>query len=78
MCLTGDQASRRGTLTGGFYDNRKSRLALHSEKLTLAEQIESQERECQQHKKQLENVERKIDEIINEMQKMETKNNKDK
>lgn len=31
-CITieGDQVNRKGALTGGFYDNRKSRLALMS------------------------------------------------
>lgn len=70
--------SRRGALTGGYYDNRKSRLDLHSDKVKLKAQIEEQEKECTRHKASLESVEKKVDEIMNEMQRMETRNNKNK
>mgnify|MGYP001792835534 FL=1 len=78
LYVTGDQVSRRGALTGGYYDSRKSRLDLHSDKVKLNQQIEQQERECQSHKSALEEVEKKVDEIMNEMQRMETRNNKNK
>ena len=78
LYVTGDQVSRRGALTGGYYDSRKSRLDLHSDKVKLKQQIEQQERDCQSHKSALEEVEKKVDEIKNEMQRMETRNNKNK
>lgn len=78
LYVTGDQVSRRGALTGGYYDSRKSRLDLHSDKVKLKQQIEQQERDCQSHKSALEEVEKKVDEIMNEMQRMETRNNKNK
>jgi hypothetical protein len=37
--------SRRGALTGGFYDTRRSRLDLQKSKLELTEKMESQETE---------------------------------
>lgn len=76
--MSGDQVSRRGALTGGYYDNRKSRLDLHSDKVKLRSQIETQEEDCRRHKSELEQVEKKVDEIMNEMQRMETRNNKNK
>ena len=79
LCLLlGDQVSRRGALTGGYYDNRKSRLDLHADKMKLKVQIENQEGDCKRHKAELESVEKKVDEIMNEMQRMETRNNKNK
>lgn len=78
LLYSGDQVSRRGALTGGYYDNRKSRLDLHSDKVKLKAQIEEQEKECTRHKASLESVEKKVDEIMNEMQRMETRNNKNK
>lgn len=78
MIIEGDQVSRRGALTGGYYDSRKSRLDLHSDKVKLRQQIEQQEVDCKSHKSALEDVEKKVDEIMNEMQRMETRNNKNK
>lgn len=46
--------------------------------MKLKLQIETQEEECKKHKSELEKVEKKVDEIMNEMQRMETRNNKNK
>lgn len=53
-------------------------MSLHSDKIQLQQQIQTQETECQRHKSLLENVEKKVDDIMNEMQKMETRNNRNK
>ncbi|CAI9732558.1 maintenance of chromosomes 3-like [Octopus vulgaris] len=42
ITLDGDQVSRRGALTGGFYDTRRSRLDLQKSKCELLNKIESQ------------------------------------
>ena len=54
--LTGDQVSRRGALTGGYYDTRKSRLDLQKGKTETCKQLEQQEREYAEHKVKLQNI----------------------
>ena len=70
--------SRRGALTGGFYDTRRSRLDLQKSKLELTEKMESQETEYKEHKSKLEKSESKMNNIVGEMQKTETRNSKNK
>ena len=70
--------SRRGALTGGFYDTRRSRLDLQKSKLELTEKMESQETEYKEHKSKLEKLESKMNNIVGEMQKTETRNSKNK
>ena len=78
ITLDGDQVSRRGALTGGFYDTRRSRLDLQKSKLELTEKMESQETEYKEHKSKLEKLESKMNNIVGEMQKTETRNSKNK
>jgi structural maintenance of chromosome 3 (chondroitin sulfate proteoglycan 6) len=70
--------SRRGALTGGFYDTRRSRLDLQKSKLELTEKMEPQETEYKEHKSKLEKLESKMNNIVGEMQKTETRNSKNK
>jgi structural maintenance of chromosome 3 (chondroitin sulfate proteoglycan 6) len=70
--------SRRGALTGGFYDTRRSRLDLQKSKLELTEKMESQETDYKEHKSKLEKLESKMNNIVGEMQKTETRNSKNK
>ncbi|CAG2221323.1 Structural maintenance of chromosomes protein 3 [Mytilus edulis] len=78
VTLDGDQVSRRGALTGGFYDTRRSRLDLQKSKLELTEKLENQEKEYAEHKSKLETLEGKMNNIVSEMQKTETRNSKNK
>ncbi|XP_060076543.1 structural maintenance of chromosomes protein 3-like [Ylistrum balloti] len=78
ITLDGDQVSRRGALTGGFYDTRRSRLDLQKSKLELQQKLDTQEREYAAHKSKLEVLESKINNLVSEMQKTETKNSKNR
>ena len=76
--LTGDQVSRRGALTGGYYDNRRSRLDLHKSKEEYAGNVEENEKQYGEHKSKLEDLEGQINNLVSEMQKMETRNSKNR
>lgn len=78
MFFLGDQVSRRGALTGGYYDTRRSRLDLQKSKMELTEAKQAQEMEYQSHRVELEKVEQYITNLLSEMQKLETKNSKNK
>lgn len=78
ITLDGDQVSRRGALTGGYYDTRRSRLDLQKGKLEMTQKLTSQEEEYKEHKTKLEGLESKINNLVSEMQKMETRNSKNK
>lgn len=70
--------SRRGALTGGYYDTRRSRLDLQKSKVELTKAKQEQEKEYQSHRVELEKVEQYITNLLSEMQKLETKNSKNK
>ena len=52
----GDQVSRRGALTGGYYDTRKSRLDLQKGKTETQRALQLEEREYENHKAKLLNI----------------------
>jgi structural maintenance of chromosome 3 (chondroitin sulfate proteoglycan 6) len=54
--LPGDQVSRRGALTGGYYDTRKSRLDLQKGKMECIKALGEHEKEYEQHKLKLQNI----------------------
>ncbi|XP_074642175.1 structural maintenance of chromosomes protein 3-like [Tubulanus polymorphus] len=78
ITLDGDQVSRRGALTGGYYDSRKSRLELQGSKMELIEQVERHEKEFAEHRKKLQVIEGSINNLVSDMQKTETRNSKSK
>ena len=57
ITLEGDQVSRRGALTGGYVDNRKSRLDLYCAKKTLNDQRTEKEQELMKNKEQQQQLE---------------------
>ncbi|XP_046369014.1 structural maintenance of chromosomes protein 3-like [Haliotis rufescens] len=73
ITLEGDQVSRRGALTGGYYDTRRSRLDLQKSKMELTAQCAEHEVACREHREKLETLEGKINNLVSEMQKLETK-----
>lgn len=79
-CITlgGDQVSHKGSLTGGYFDSRRSRLELHKTHATLTKEITEQKSKLEEHMKKLTDVEAQINQIVSEMQKSETKNSKNK
>lgn len=52
----GDQVSRRGALTGGYYGNRRSRLELQDSIWKLQEKVEGEETRRDQLKADLESI----------------------
>lgn len=78
ITLDGDQVSRRGALTGGYYDTRKSRLDLQKGKTETQRSLQLEEREYENHKAKLLSLEGEINQLVSEMQRTETKNSKNK
>ncbi|KAL3863460.1 hypothetical protein ACJMK2_005214 [Sinanodonta woodiana] len=78
ITLDGDQVSRRGALTGGYYDTRRSRLELQKSKTELSKKLQTEEAEYATHKAKLEELEAQINHSVSEMQKMETRNSRNK
>ncbi|XP_077861415.1 structural maintenance of chromosomes protein 3 [Saccoglossus kowalevskii] len=78
VTLEGDQVSRRGALTGGYYDSRKSRVEMQRNIIDLREKSEQQESAYEEHREKLQKVEVEITSMMSEMQKLETRNRKNK
>uniref|UniRef100_A0A0R3W898 Structural maintenance of chromosomes protein n=1 Tax=Taenia asiatica TaxID=60517 RepID=A0A0R3W898_TAEAS len=72
ITLDGDQASRKGTLTGGYYDNRMSRLELQRRKQKTEMEIQETENVRENNAKRKEQVDAQINRIIDEAQRKET------
>lgn len=56
VLVVGDQVSRRGALTGGYYGNRRSRLELQDSIWKLQEKVEGEETRRDQLKADLESI----------------------
>eukprot|EP00794_Sanderia_malayensis_P002478 gene2478-2853_t len=56
ITLEGDQHSRRGALTGGYYDSHKSRLDLQIKMLQAKEKLETQERQLATLKEKISDI----------------------
>ena len=78
ITLDGDQVSHKGSLTGGYFDSRRSRLELHKTHTSLMKEIEEQKESLKQHHEKLNETESQINQIVSEMQRAETKNSKNK
>ncbi|KAK9078740.1 hypothetical protein SSX86_002798 [Deinandra increscens subsp. villosa] len=74
-CITveGDQVSKKGGMTGGFYDKRRSKLKFMSLIRQTTMSIDAKENELQEVRSELQNIlymsNKQINEIINEQQK---------
>jgi len=78
ITLDGDQVSRRGALTGGYYDRSRSRLELQNRKIELLEKLETQEKDFRGNQDVLAKLETEINSGVAEMQKLETKMSRNK
>lgn len=78
ITLDGDQVSHKGSLTGGYFDSRRSRLELHKTHASLTKDIAEQKAKLDEHLKNFFNIETQINQIVSEMQRSETKNSKSK
>lgn len=79
-CITidGDQVSSKGTLTGGYFKNMRSKLEIQKNRTELMAQIKESEDKLLQLREQLRETENKINVVVSEMQRTETKNSKAK
>lgn len=73
ITLEGDQVSRKGTLTGGYYDSRRSRLEMQRQIWEHREKLEEAEGEKAQLRQKLEELDGQITRVLGEIQKVETK-----
>lgn len=73
-CVTmhGDQVSRRGPLTGGFYDTRKSRLDCQQSIEEVQKEIESSREKHERIRQELENIDGVITGVLGKLQRLET------
>lgn len=78
ITLDGDQVSHKGSLTGGYFDTRRSRLELHKSHSALMKDINEQKAKLDSLHEKLSSVEQQINQIVGEMQRAETKNSKNK
>ncbi|MCO5576606.1 hypothetical protein L7F22_030421 [Adiantum nelumboides] len=73
ITLEGDQVSKKGGMTGGFYDHRKSKLKLISIIREGTKAINSKYDELEKIKSSLQDLDQKITAIVSEQQKLDAK-----
>ena len=56
VTVSGDQVSRRGALTGGYYDSRKSRLDGQQSILKFRKEISTSKKLQEEKRKKLERI----------------------
>lgn len=78
ITLDGDQVSSKGTLTGGYFKNVRSKLEIQKQRNEFMEQIKDTEEQLTALREQLRDIESKINVVVSEMQRTETKNSKAK
>lgn len=70
--FAGDQVSRKGTLTGGYYDTRLSRLEMQKTKQKIEIEIAETENVKENNRIRKEQVDTMINKIIDDLQRKET------
>ncbi|KAF9799978.1 hypothetical protein SFRURICE_000990 [Spodoptera frugiperda] len=78
VTLEGDQVSSKGSLTGGYFNQSRSRLEMQKTRSELMEQITTLEQELSTLRQELNKTETSINSIVSEMQRTETKQGKAK
>lgn len=69
ITLEGDQVSKKGGMTGGFYDHRRSKLRFMSTIKQNTVSINLKERELEEVRYKLQEIDQKINELVAEQQK---------
>ncbi|CAN4099063.1 unnamed protein product [Withania somnifera] len=69
ITLEGDQVSKKGGMTGGFYDHRRSKLRFMSNIKQNTVSINLKERELEEVRYKLQEIDQKINELVAEQQK---------
>ncbi|XP_038693265.1 structural maintenance of chromosomes protein 3 [Tripterygium wilfordii] len=78
ITLEGDQVSKKGGMTGGFYDYRRSKLKFMNIIRQRKEDIEMKEKELDKVRSMLQGIDQKITELVAEQQKIDAKRAHDK
>lgn len=73
ITLEGDEVSRKGTLTGGYYDSRRSRLDIQRQIVELKERLEATQGEKDQLGGQIDELDGQITHVMGDLQKVESK-----
>ncbi|XP_027187788.1 structural maintenance of chromosomes protein 3 isoform X2 [Cicer arietinum] len=71
ITLEGDQVSKKGSMTGGFYDHRRSRLKFMNIIKQNTDSIHIREQELEEVKLNIQKIDQKINELVAEQQKID-------
>ncbi|CAJ2653742.1 unnamed protein product [Trifolium pratense] len=71
ITLEGDQVSKKGSMTGGFYDHRRSRLKFMNIIKQNADSIHIKEEQLEKVKFEIQDIDQKINELVTEQQKVD-------
>jgi structural maintenance of chromosome 3 (chondroitin sulfate proteoglycan 6) len=79
-CITmeGDQVSKKGGMTGGFYDHRRSKLQYMKIIKSNTKSLNQKEQELEKVRFDLQEIDQKINELVSEQQKNDAKLTHDK
>ncbi|OAY46513.1 structural maintenance of chromosomes protein 3 [Manihot esculenta] len=78
ITLEGDQVSKKGGMTGGFYDHRRSKLKFMNIIMQNTKSINLKEEELEKVRSMLQDIDQKITERVTEQQKIDAKRSHDR
>lgn len=78
VTLEGDQVSSKGCLTGGYFNTSRSRLEMQKKRSEYMDLIKDFDEELQTLRNELKSTENSINQVVSDMQRTETKQNKAK
>jgi structural maintenance of chromosome 3 (chondroitin sulfate proteoglycan 6) len=78
VTLDGDQASHKGALTGGYYEERHSKLENMKQLKEIRSKFDAMTTESRKLKEEISNVDQKVSHVLGEVQKHEAKYNRTK
>ncbi|CAH8341807.1 unnamed protein product [Eruca vesicaria subsp. sativa] len=71
ITLEGDQVSRKGGMTGGFYDHRRSKLRFMNTIIQNTKSINTKEKALEDVRRQLQVIDQQITQLVTEQQRLE-------
>ncbi|XP_013744005.1 structural maintenance of chromosomes protein 3 [Brassica napus] len=71
ITLEGDQVSRKGGMTGGFYDHRRSKLRFMNTIIQNTKSINTKEKVLEDVRRQLQVIDQQITQLVTEQQRLE-------
>ncbi|KAK2640896.1 hypothetical protein Ddye_022659 [Dipteronia dyeriana] len=78
ITLEGDQVSKKGGMTGGFYDYRRSKLKFMNIIMKNTKSINMKEVELEKVRSMLQRIDQQITDLVTEQQKIDAKRSHDK